>query len=156
MIKDKILDEQKLISHKTNLGKVFYDSQGISLITTFGLNKLTVNWEDINFCSLTPSVEKQENEWIDFRGNNLESLKFLKIQIALKNRHHLLKKANALVKIWLISILKLSALFGANDKPLPKKGVFTINVKLKSLSVDRIEFVEFLSQKSKFDIIINF
>jgi len=54
------------------------------------------------------------------------------------------------------SALLLKPLFGADDKPLPTEGVLTINVKLKSLSVKRVAFVEFLSKMSKFGSIVTF
>jgi hypothetical protein len=155
MAKDEILDDQEEISHKIKWGKVIYNNQGISIKTIFELNELIINWEDINFCSLTPSVKKTNNEWRDFRENKLKSLKFLEIRIALKNRHKILE-GNFFLKIWYISILNLKALFGANDKPLPKKGVIRINVNLKSLSIERENFIEFLSKKSKFDLIVSF
>lgn len=59
MTKYEILDTPREISHKIKWAKVIYDNQGISIKTIFKLNELIISWEDINFCSLTPSVKKK-------------------------------------------------------------------------------------------------
>ncbi len=156
MLKDGKSHKQTEISHRINYGRVFYKHDRITIKTLFALKEVSIHWEDIDFCSLTPAVEKVNNEWKDYKGGKLNELKFLEIKIALKNRHDLFKGVNFFFKTWLILLLNLKAMFGADDKPLAQKGVITIHVKFNTLSVEREVFIDFLSQKSKFDLIVCF
>jgi len=143
-----------VISHKiAPLGKVEYNEQGILIETCLGLCKGMVNWSEIDFCCITPAIEKRDGEWIEFRGQALEELQLVFLRFAVKDRHELWNESSSFSGYRLKKLLQLSPLYGANEKPLPAKGVFSFYIKLESLSVETRPFIDFLSTKTKFDLI---
>lgn len=144
------------ISHSTSWGNILYDKQGISILMILKKGQLIIDWDNIEYISLTPAIEKNKDEWKDFKGNSLKELKYLQVRIVLKNRHKITEGTHFLLGRWIASILNLKLLLGADDKYLPKEGVITINVKLKTLSCSREDFITFLSEKAKFGLLVSF
>lgn len=142
------------ITHKLSSGHIEYDETGIHFSLLFGLIKQTFEWSEIEFCSITPAVKKIENEWKFFDGRALADSNFINNTLVLKDRHHFLKHKSFLKRMSLISILNVKPLFDAEDKPYPSRGLISFDVKLKSLSVSRLELIDFWAQKMKFNLIV--
>jgi len=144
----------RTVKHKANGLTIQYDQKGITISAFWDKVNKRIPWSNIAFCSPTPAPKKEKDTWIQYNGKPYAKAQFLSLQFALLNRHNVSQNAGFLEKICLHRLL-LGPLTGADDQPLPEKGVITLDVDLKSLPVPIEVLIEFLAQHTKFDLIVS-
>ncbi|EAY29642.1 hypothetical protein [Microscilla marina] len=137
--------------HKASNAKIFYDHLGIHI--SFLGSKLIIAWNEIEFCSITPALEKVNGEWCTYNKKPIAQLQLIELKFVIKNRPSVLNRASFIMKLLLWFGLRLKPLLAADDTPTHHTGVFTLEIHLKKQKNIGNEFISIVENYVKLDIL---
>jgi len=131
--------------HRAKGAKVYYNEQGVHLTTFWGLGKLSIDWNEIEFLSVVPHYD-----------SSIEDLEFLQVKLVFHDRRPMLKRGNLWVKLWLFWGSKLRPLVDENDQWSKSKGRLKLEVDLDSLCLPLPSIVSIWKNNAQFGTLVNF
>ncbi len=144
---ENILDEEIIVCHEIQWGRLVYTEKGILFITFFGLYKKLIEWSNIMYIMFIPSVMKNNEEWIIYDGSSINDLYEINCSIGLKNRNLLKINKFSILFLWFRSFLHFVPYLNLDNENDKIKGkIKSVNIKLNTLSVSKNEYFNLIEK----------
>jgi hypothetical protein len=151
-----------LITYRRLGERVVFDDAGLEL-TQWMAGSLKLAWSDIEFVSLTPTLEKSEGGWrlrsnhldLSGAGASLERDGLLVLGFVVKDRRPHLA---ALSSWWKRANwgARLRPMLDADEKFLPDQSLLSIDLYWKSgLDASRDALIDLFSARCRFDLVVH-